>query len=186
MHRIGNVTGVVRYAAVVAAVALMLVGAAQAAPSFVLQNDTKIGTFAVKADGSLAGAIRAFGQSRLRRRGEACTATWAQYGLTMSFYNLGGANPCAPRFGRFSKAITHGSRWRTDKGLRIGMPSSVIRRYHPQATFKRGLRFYWPSGWWLATRRELFGGSGFYPGLLAETARGKVVSFQVRYPAGGD
>src|ERR671919_887115 len=101
----------------VAAVALVLAsaGAAQTAPSFVIAGDTKVGAFAVKTDGSLVGAIRAFGQPRLRRTGEACRATWAQYGLTMSFYNLGGANPCAQRFGRFSKAIMHGTRWRTDK-----------------------------------------------------------------------
>jgi hypothetical protein len=165
---------------------LAVAGAASAAPSFVVVADTRIGSFAVKTDGSLAGAIRAFGQPKLRRTGEACSATWAEYGLTMSFYNLGGANPCMPRFGRFSKAIVHGTRWRTDKGLRIGMPSTAIRRYYPRATFRRGLRFYWPSGWWLVAHRELFGGGGFYPGLLAETARGKVVSFQVRYPAGGD
>lgn len=175
-----------RYAAVVATVAFMSAGAAQAAPSFVIQNDTRIGSFAVKTDGSLAGAIRAFGRPRVRRGGEACTATWTQHGLTMSFYNLGGGNPCTPRFGRFSKAVVHGTRWRTDTGLRIGMASTSIRRYYPRATFKRGLRFYWPSGWWLVTRRELFGGGGTYPGLLAETRGGKVISFRVRYPAGGD
>src|SRR5918992_1421145 len=158
--------------------ALIGAGAATAAtPSLVIAGDEKIGSFAVKADGSLGGAIRAFGQPKLRRTGEACRATWAPFGLTMSFYNLGGANPCAPRFGRFSKAIMHGTRWRTDKRLRIGMSSRLIRRYYPRATFHRGLRFYWPSGWWLVTRRELFGGSGTYPGLLAETARGTVASF---------
>ena len=166
--------------------ALAGAGAANAAPSFVVQGDTKLGGFAVKADGSLAGAIRAFGRPRLRHTGEACVATWALYGLTMSFYNLGGANPCRPRFGRFSRAIMHGTRWRTDKGLRIGVSNRLIRRYYPRAAFRRGLRFYWPSGWWLVTRRELFGGSGTYPGLLAETARDIVISFQVRYPAGGD
>ena len=175
-------------AAVVTAILITLVGAstADAAVSFVIQSDGKIGSFAVKADGSLAGAIRAFGQPKVRRTGEACRATWAPHGLTMSFYNLGGANPCTPRFGRFSKAVMHGTRWRTDKGLRIGMSSRLIRRYYPRATFHRGLRFYWPSGWWLVTRRELFGGGGTHPGLLAATARGSVVSFQVRYPAGGD
>jgi hypothetical protein len=166
--------------------ALALARAASAAPLFVVVNDTRIGTFAVKADGSLAGAIRAYGRPRLRRTGEACIATWAQYGLTMSFYNLGGANPCTPRFGRFSRALMYGTRWRTDKGLRIGMSSKTIRRYYPRATFHRGLRFYWPSGWWLVTRQELFGEGGTYPGLLAATARGSLSSFQVRYPAGGD
>jgi hypothetical protein len=178
-----------RHAAIVSiAIISALTGAraANAVPSFVIQGDTKIGGFAVKANGSLAGAIRAFGQPRLRRTGEACAATWSSYGLSMSFYNLGGANPCTPRFGRFSKAIVHGTRWRTDKGLRTGMSSHLIRRYYPRATFHRGLRFYWPSGWWLVPRPELFGGGGTYPGLLAETARGIVISFQVRYPAGGD
>jgi hypothetical protein len=165
---------------------LAVAGAASAAPSFVVAADTRIGAFAVKADGSLAGAIRAYGQPRLRRTAEACTATWAPYGLTMSFYNLGGANPCTPRFGRFSRALMYGTRWRTDKGLRIGMSSKTIRKYYPRATFHRGLRFYWPSSWWLVTRPELFGGGGTYPGLLAATARGVVSSFQVRYPAGGD
>jgi hypothetical protein len=170
------------------AVVALLLGAspATAAPSFVIRGDTKIGTFAVQTDGSLAGAIRAFGAPRLRRSGEACTATWAAYGLTVSFYNLGGQNPCTPRYGRFSRAITHGPRWRTDKGLRVGLPSSVVRKYYPRAAFHRGLRFYWPSGWWLVTRPERFGGTGTYPGLLAVTGNRTVVSFQVRFPAGGD
>jgi hypothetical protein len=167
-------------------VALACAGIARAAPSFVIQDDTEIGTFAVKADGSLGGAIRAFGTPRLKRTGEACFATWSQYGLFMSFYNLGGQDPCKPKYGRFSKAIVHGTRWRTNKGLQIGMPSSAIRRYYPRATFHKGLRLYWPAGWWLVTRRQIAGGPGFYPGLLAETARGKVISFQVRFPAGGD
>ena len=166
--------------------ALLAASGAAAAPSFVIQGDAKIGSFAVKTDGSLAGAIRSYGQAKLRRTGEVCIATWPAYGLTMSFYNLGGANPCTPKFGRFSKAITHGKRWRTGKGLRIGMSSSVIPSYYPRATFHPGLRFYWPAGWWLVTRAERFGGSGFYPGLLAATEQRKVISFQVRYPAGGD
>jgi hypothetical protein len=41
--------------------------AATAAPSSVIRGDTKIGTFAVQTDGSLAGAIRAFGTPRLQR-----------------------------------------------------------------------------------------------------------------------
>jgi hypothetical protein len=55
------------------AVAALLLGAsaAAAAPSFVIRGDTRIGTFAVQSDGSLAGAIRAFGTPRLRRTGEA-------------------------------------------------------------------------------------------------------------------
>lgn len=157
------------------------------AVSFVVRGDERIGTFAVKADGTLGGAIRAFGQpSHLRRQGESCVVTWVRHGLTIFFYNLGGRNPCALRFGHFSKAILGGERWRTGKGLRVGMPARVIPRYYPRATFHRGLRFNWPSGWWLAMRRSPFGNGDEYPGLLAETRRGLVLSFQVRYPAGGD
>lgn len=172
-------------------IAIVLVAAAvpaqASAASFVIRGDEKIGTFAVKADGSLRGAITAFGQpGRLRRQGESCVATWGSYGLTIFFYNLGGADPCKPRDGRFSKAIMAGERWRTGKGLRIGKPARLIPRYYPRATFHRGLRHNWPSGWWLVTRKTPFGLGGQYPGLLAETRRGVVFTFQVRYPAGGE
>jgi hypothetical protein len=160
--------------------------AAATAPSFVIRSDTRIGTFAVKADGGLAGAIRAFGSPRLRRTGEACAAAWPTYGLTMRFYNLGGKNPCDPTYGRFSRAIMRGSRWQTDRGLRVGMSRSMIRTYYPRASFHTGKRYYWPSGWWLVTRPERFGNPGVYPCLLAATDRGSVSSFYVRYAAGGD
>ena len=50
----------------------------------------------------------------------------------------------------------------------------------------RGLRFFWPAGYWLVPRAERFGTGGTYPGLLAETRGGRVVGFHVRYQAGGD
>jgi hypothetical protein len=74
----------------------------------------------------------------------------------------------------------------TGAGVASAAPSTTIRRYYPRATFHKGLRFYWPSGWWLITRPQIVGGPGSYPGLLAETAQDKVVSFQVRFPAGDD
>lgn len=160
--------------------------AAAATPSSVVRGDTRIGTYAVKTDGSLRGAIRAFGAPRLRGGNEACTATWPALGLTIGFYNLGGFDSCNPKYGRFNKAFLHGERWRTDKGLRIGMAVSAIRRYYPRARFRRGMRFFWPSGWWLITRPSQFGLGGTYPALLAETRNGVVTSLQVRFAAGGD
>ena len=171
--------------ALVLAVALAA-SATAATPSYVVRSDTKIATYAVRANGSLAGAIRAFGTPKLRGGGEACTATWAAHGLTIGFYNLGGQNSCAPRYGRFNKAFMHGRNWLTDRGLRIGMAAREIRRYYPRATFHRGQRFFWPSGWWLVTRPSQFGLGGTYPGLLAETRNGIVISLQVRFAAGGD
>jgi hypothetical protein len=175
---------------------LFLVGtslAAASAPvdatarSFVIRGDERIGTFAVKTDGTFRGAIRAFGTpSGSYGSGETCTAIWRQYGLTIFFYNLGGQDACVPKYGYFSKAIMAKGIWRTASGLRVGMPTRAIRRYHPNATFHRGIRYAWPSGWWLVTRTSYFGDGGQYPGLLADTRRGRVFALQVRYPAGGD
>jgi hypothetical protein len=158
------------------------------AASFVVRGDTRIGTFAVKADGTLSGAIRAFGEpDTIRGQGESCTAAWPSYGLTIHFYNLGGQNACTPQFGYFSRAFMRGRRWRTASGLRIGAPARSIRRYHPRATWHPGLRYGWPPGWWLVTRTSPYGsGDSRYPGLLAETRDARVFGFQVRYPAGGD
>lgn len=163
--------------------------AAASAPSFVVQSDLKIGSFAVKANGTLAGAISAFGEPNSRRPvfSEACTVTWRSYGLTILFNNFGGQNPCSPQYGYFSRAIMRGQRWRSAHGLRIGMSSSRVRRYYPHAIWRTGLRGYWPTGWWLITRTSPFGsGNTSYPGLLAEARKGRIVSLQVRFPAGGD
>ena len=175
-----------------AVVATLLVMAATREPasatSFIVRGNSKIGAFAVKADGTLFGAIRAFGNpDSLRGRRESCIAVWGAYGLTIHFYNLGGQNACAPQYGFFSRAFMRGKRWRTASGLRIGAPVRLILRYHPRATWHPGERYFWPSGWWLVVRTSPYGpGDTPYPGLLAETRKGLVFGFQVRYAAGGD
>jgi hypothetical protein len=158
-------------------------------PLFVVRSDARIGSFAVRANGTLAGAINAFGEPASRRPvlAEACTVTWSSYGLTILFNNFGGQDPCSPQGGYFSRAVMHGQRWRTARGLRVGMSSSRVRRYYPHAVWRHGSRGFWPSGWWLVTRASRFGsGDTSYPGLLAEARKGRIVSLQVRYPAGGD
>lgn len=174
------------------AVAVLACVAPQAAyaqtPSFLVQADVKIGSFAVKRERTLGGAQRAFGRPTSTRRTQqvACIAAWAPYGLTINFYNLGGQNPCSPRYGFFARAFLQGSRWRTARGLRVGNSVAVLRRLYPAARFYPGVRGERPSGWWLVTRTSPFGLSGSYPGLLATSRQGTVSSFQVRYPAGGD
>jgi Zn-dependent alcohol dehydrogenase len=92
-------------------VGLVLATPAAGAVSFVIHGDTKIGTYAVQADGSLAGVIRAFGEpARLWRTVEGCSGVWPSYGLTVDVYNVGGQSPCTPKYGRFSKAVMHGKR----------------------------------------------------------------------------
>jgi hypothetical protein len=65
-----------RVVLLVLAVAIVCVSAAGAVSSYVVQGDYKIGGYAVKADGTLAGAIDEFGAPSSRRRkfsqGEGC------------------------------------------------------------------------------------------------------------------
>lgn len=177
-----------RTAVAVAVLTLLAPPAARAqAPSFVIRQDKQIGSFAVQQDGTLGGAVRAFGkQTTLRRTASGCLAAWRPYGLTIELYNLAGQDPCSRRFGLFARGIMRGPRWRTARGLRIGAPAQAIRSFHPRSSFQRGLPGIWPSGWWLVTRYSRIGGGGRYPALIAETRNGIVASFQIRYAAGGD
>jgi hypothetical protein len=174
------------------AAAWLVAGTASAEPSartFAIRGDVKIGSFAVKANGTLAGAIDAFGEpSSLRRRyrAQGCLATWRRHGLRIDFYNLAGRDACEPAFGRFSRAILRGRTWQTTKRLKLGDSVSKLRRRYPAAGYHRGERGFWPSGFWLVRRYSTYGEGSFYPGLLAETRAGTVVAFHVRYPAGGD
>ena len=173
-------------ATAVAALALGGVGAgAASAQALVIQGDTSIAGFLVKRDGSLGGAIDALGApSSSRRTGETCLVRWRPLGIRMSFYNLGGGNPCGRRTGRFSNAVATGPRWRTGRGLRIGDSRARLRALYPRATFHQD-RFY-GAGWWLVTRRTQFGLPGTYPGLLARMLNRHVSGLVVRFPAGGD
>ena len=153
----------------------------------VIVSDTSIAGFRVKPNGKLTGAIAALGtptsKQRIFSHGEGCLVRWRHLGVRMVFYNLGGQNPCSPRFGYFSDATAVGSRWRTGKGLRIRDPVRRLRTLYPRASYhSRGLY----RGWWLVSRRAPFGERGTYPGLLARTRDQRVVTFIVTYPAGGD
>lgn len=76
----------------VTALAVMLFAAATAsAHTFTIRGDWKLGSFAVKRDGTLRGAIDAFGIPRGRdRQGVSCIVRWPRHGLRIAFYNLGG------------------------------------------------------------------------------------------------
>jgi hypothetical protein len=164
-------------------VGLLLLAAAvvAASPSTVIQADERIGAFAVKRDGSLGGLVEAFGRpSSLRRTGTAgCIARWRPLRMQVRLYNLGGRDPCSREGGRFGRAFLAGRRWRTSKGLRIGDALPRLRTLYPRAT-------RYGSWWWLVTRRTPFGLGGRYAGLAAKVSSGRVVSFRVEYPAGGD
>jgi hypothetical protein len=176
-------------AAAALAVSLVVAGSASG-HTFTIRGDWKMGSFFVKRDGTLRGAIDAFGQpARRHRDGIVCTVRWPRHGLRIHFYNLGGQNPCRPKFGFFSNARAKGPHWRTNRGLEIGDPRRRLRNLYPNARFHRAERGFWPAGWWLKRRWSPFGTGGYYPGLLAKMSDrrvGRVVQFQVRFAAGGE
>ena len=150
----------------------------------VILGDSRLGSYRVKVDGSLAGAVAAFGEPSRIRRGsryrEFCYVSWRQLGPRIIFYNLGLANPCQPQSGRFYEAtITSRADWRTSKGLRIGDAVRGLRRLYPRAR-RQG-------NWWsLVVRRSPYGDNALYAGLAAKAIRGRVVALVVSYQAGGD
>ncbi len=151
--------------------------AAAPPPALVIQADWKLGAYAVKRDGSLAGAIAAFGKPTGRwRTGYGCTVRWRPLGLQIFFYNLGGQDPCSPEGGRFGTALVTSRAWRTAKGLRVGDSLARLRHFFPKAT-RHG------SWYWLVVR---FGTAGFYPGLQAQIVRGRLAALALNFQAGGD
>ena len=179
-----------RRSAIAAAVVCVTLaaGASASAHVFTIRGDWKIGSFAVKRDGTLAGAIEAFGApaSRERRYREVCIVRWPRHGLRIVFYNLGGENPCRGPFGNFSHARALDRHWQTGKGLAIGDRRRRLRNLYPNAAYHPREPGFWPAGWWLVPRRSQYGTGGGYPGLLAQMKDRRVFAFHVRYPAGGD
>ena len=167
------------------AIALIFSGFGEAASAqeptaIVIRGDVQIGRFLVHRDGTLDGAIRAFGKPTSLRRGryQDCVARWRPIGLRIAFYNLGGRNPCLRQYGYFSNATMVGRHWVTARGLRLGDPA---RRLHVLYSPRR-----FTGSWaWLLTRTYPAYNSS-YPGLTAKIHRGWVTAFRVRYPAGGD
>jgi hypothetical protein len=168
----------------------LLVGAASAeAHTFTIRGDSKTGSFYVKRDGTLRGAIEAFGRPGDRRRrygGSTCVVRWPRHGLVMHFYNLGGHNACRASYGFFSHARARGPHWRTNRDLAIGDRGRRLRRLYPGADRHAAEPGYWPAGWWLLRRWSPVGAGGYYPGLLATVEDRHVTAFHVRYAAGGD
>jgi hypothetical protein len=149
--------------------------------SIVVRGDVQIGRFLVKRDGTLDGAIRAFGRPSILRRGryQTCFARWPDIGLRINFYNLGGKDPCARQYGYFSDATMVGEHWVTAKGLRLGHPARRLYALYSPRRFS--------GTWaWLLTRYLPYADGFRYPGLSAKIHRGWVTAFRVRYPAGGE
>ena len=165
---------------VVLAVALVLVvaAAASASGSRVIRSDEWIGSYAVKKNGTLGGAIRAFGKPILTASADGfCDAWWAGLGLRIRFYNLGGEDPCSRATGFFGEAWITTRGWRTSKGLAMGDSLARLRELFPTAKRHAGR-------WWLVPRFTQATGS--YAGLSAGIRGGTVADFHVIFEKGGE
>jgi hypothetical protein len=154
--------------------ALVLVGAARAAPApYVLHGDTSVAGLRI-ARADLADARARLGAPTATRRvqGVECVATWRTLGVTLAFLELSGGDPC--RAGALVRAtIASRAHWRTAKGLRVGDAVARVRRLYPQARSRRSVPQW--TGYWLVTRRACeLGGFEPYPGLLARIRNGRV------------
>jgi hypothetical protein len=148
-----------------------------------LYADLYIGDFSTR-EGTLQAAIDGLGPPTSKRRnGITCHVVWRDLSARMVFYNLGGANPCRPQYGHFSRGLMRGD-WHTGRGLALGDSPRKLRRLYPNARFHQS-RFY-GAGWWLRVRKSPVGSGGTYPGLLARMRDGQVSGLVVRFPSGGD
>jgi hypothetical protein len=125
--------------------------------------------------GSLSRAIAAFGAPTRSAKEQWLTRrAWPAWGLTGWYYTLSlGGETYVDGF------IVRGGSWRTQHGLRIGDRAARIRELYPTAE-RHGSR------WWLRQRYRRYGTPGWEPTVIANVARGKVVSFGLQYSAGGE
>ena len=137
-------------------------------------------------------AVRAFGQpSNSFNNGGGCVVKWRRLGLRMLFASFAGdpRGVCHPAVGRAqSFTIERSEKWRTWKGLRIGMRESRVLDLHPFADWFDGNRFY-DQGYWLRWNHSPFGDGGRYPVLAAHLKRGdegRVESFSGWIGAAGE
>ena len=172
----------------VALVVVLLVGApppAAGARSFTIvpgkYGVKRIGPYKTKGtrrySPTIRGAVRAFGRpsSRRRRRG-GCVVKWRRLRLRIEFHNFGGVEPgktiCSDAFAQSFSA--KGRKFRTWRGLRVGMSRDRMLELHPGAELFEGDR-YQPRAWWLRQQISPFGdGTTSYSIVAARVRRGSV------------
>lgn len=141
----------------------------------------------------IGAATRAFGApSNLYPNGSGgCVVKWKRYGLRIEFYNFGGdtRGTCHPEVGLAqSFTIEDSRRWRSWKGLRIGIPEADVEYYHAWAEWHNGGRFNDP-GYWLRSQLSPFGNGNEYPIVAAHLRHdfyGKVYRFSGWIGAAGE
>lgn len=86
-------------------------------------------------------------ESSLRRVHGACRVRWSNFGMTTSFWNLGGGSTSCGADGRINDVVIGGERMyglvRTASRLWLGDPASKIRRIYKRAKRVRGSKRRW-------------------------------------------
>jgi hypothetical protein len=90
------------------------------------------------ATGSPAEAADAFGPpSYVVPRDELCVHEWRDLGLLINFANVGGLDPCTADVQAASIELKDEfaaqARWKTDRGVRVGMSLEELRNIYPDA-----------------------------------------------------
>jgi hypothetical protein len=134
-------------------------------------------------------AIDALGtpSNLFRPNGYSCVVKWRRLGLRIEFHNYySPGDDC--EFGLAQRFTIEKSRkWRTWKGLRIGMTEAQLLDRHPRAEWVPKDSF--PSAWWLRDAYSPIGDGGDYPVLYARLKHGdegRVASFYGWIGAAGE
>lgn len=170
--------------------ALLLAPQAHAAPFTIKPGElsvTKLGPLKTKSSRryapTIGKAVNAFGRpsNSFRTSSSSCVVKWRRLGLRIVFANFGDTrDTCLRDVGRAqSFTIERSRKWRSWRGLRIGMPDDRVVRLHPAAKWFDGNRFY-DEGYWLRSAVSPFGTGAEYPVVAAHLRhgdRGRVKSF---------
>jgi hypothetical protein len=123
-------------------------------------------------------AVHAFGKpsNKFPLSNSGCVVKWKRLGLRIVFANFGDTrSTCNPGVGRAqSFTIERSAKWRTWKGLRIGMAGASVLQLDPRSRWVDNSRFY-RDGYWLRSAVSPFGDGSRYP-TIAATLKARVVS----------
>jgi hypothetical protein len=125
-------------------------------------------------------AVHAYGKpsNKFSLSDSACVVKWRRLGLRIVFANFGDTrSTCKPGVLRAqSFTIERSAKWRTWKGLNIGMAAASVLQMHPRARWIDNDRFY-RDAYWLRTAVSPYGDGSRYPTIAATLENGVVSGF---------
>jgi hypothetical protein len=180
--------------------ALVLIGSAQAGHTWTLSASSRaisIGGLRVYGGTVLPtyqGAITRFGtpqtcvlrpfSERQKPASNYSRVRWTTLGLSAEFITYGlipdGGDACSkPHSVQLSTVTVTGTRWQTDRGLKVGDTVARLQQLYPTA-LPHGHSF------WIVTRKNVVGSVSTVPVFSATVAHGRVGGFVLSIGAQGD